>query len=88
MTEMTTFLKSVSSSLSVGPLPLPADSVGEVAHLMQFEQKAVGDVECGEANSHSNGPFKPVHAQPFVQSTYNPFLCYDLTHSPENGTAR
>lgn len=63
MTELTAFLKS---ALFVVPLSLPTDSVGEVAHLMQFEQKAVGDVKCGEANPHSNGPFKPVHAQPFV----------------------
>lgn len=33
---------------------------------MHFEQEAVRDVKCGEANPHSNGPFKPVHTQAFV----------------------
>lgn len=64
--ELTTSLSSVLSVLSVAPLSLPTDSVGEVAHLMQFEQKAVSDVKCAEANPDSNGPFNPVHAQAFV----------------------
>lgn len=84
MTELPASLVSVSSVLFTVPWSPPTDSVGEVAHLMQFEQKAVHDVKCGEANSHSNRPFKPVHAQAFVQSMYNSLLCYDLTHCPQN----
>lgn len=52
--------------LSVAALWLPADSVDRVAHLVQLQQKAVCNVKCGEANSHCDGSFHPVHAQAFV----------------------
>lgn len=66
----------------------PTASVGEVVHLMQLEQKAVGDVKCGETHADGNGPFDPVHAQPFVQSTYDALPSHDLPHGPQNSVVR
>lgn len=64
------------------------DSVSEAVHLVQLEQKAVGDVERGEADPHGHGPFQPIHAQPLVQSTHDPLLGHDLAHCPQNGAVR
>lgn len=83
--EMTASLTSLSSALLLVPLAPPPGSVGEVPHLMHFEQKVVRDVKCGQADPHSDGPFEPVHAKAFVQSTYDSLVCYDLTHGPHNG---
>lgn len=89
LTELTTFLTSAQTELLAARPPPPATaSVGEVVHLMQLEQKAVGDVKCGEAHAHGDGPFDPVHAQPFVQSTYDALPSHDLTHGPQNGAVR
>lgn len=65
-----------------------AGSVGEVVRLVQLEQQVVGDVERGEADSHSDRPLQPVHAQAFVQSTHDPFLGHNSTHGPQNSGVR
>ena len=65
-----------------------AASVGEVVRLVQLEQQVEGDVERGEADSHSDRPLQPVHAQAFVQSTHYPLLGHDGTHGPQNGGVR
>lgn len=72
----------------LSPLSLQTHSVGKVAQLMKFEQDVVRDVKCGEANPHSNGAFKPVHAQSFVQSTHDALPGHNLTHGPENCAVR
>lgn len=82
--DSTASLMPVSSALSVTPPSLPYHSVDEAAHLMQLEQEAVRDVECGEADPHCNGAFHPVHAKAFVQSTYDSLLGHDLAHGPQN----
>lgn len=88
VSELTASLTSVSSVLFVAPPSPLTDSVGEVVCLVQFEQKALRDVKRGEADSHSDGPLEPVHAQPFVQSTYYSLLQYDCTHGPQNCDVR
>lgn len=65
-----------------------AGSVGEVVRLVQLEQQVVGDVERGEADSHSDRPLQPVHAQAFVQSPHDPLLGHNPTHGPQNGGVR
>lgn len=82
---MTSSLMPVSSVPFVTPVLFPHDSVDKVAHLVQFEQKVVRDVERGEAYAHCNGPFNPVHAQAFVQSAYDSLMSYDRTHGSQNG---
>lgn len=65
--------------------PRPASSVGEVVCLVQLEQEAVGDVERGEADAHSDRALNPVHAQALVQSAHDPLLSHDGAHRPADG---
>lgn len=73
---------------SVTVLHPPAGSVDGVVHLVQLQQQVVRNVKCGEANSHCDGSFHPVHAQAFVQSTPDAFLLHDLAHGPQDGSVR
>lgn len=83
------------SVLAVSSLPFlsalllrTAPLVGEIAHVMQLEQKALGDIKCGETKPNGNRAFNPVHAQSFVQSFDNSFLGYNHPHGAQDCAVR
>lgn len=59
-----------------------------VAHLVQLSQQDLGEVKGGEADPDGDGPFDPVHAQTFVESTYNPLLRHYLLNGAQDGAVR
>lgn len=56
-----------------------------VTHLVQLSQQDLGEVKGGEADPNGDGPFDPVHAQTFVESTYNALLSHYLLNGAQDG---
>lgn len=56
-----------------------------VPHLVELPQQVLGEVKGGETDPDGDGSFDPVHAQTFVESTYNPLLSHYLPHSAQDG---
>lgn len=78
-------LSSIITLLSMRDLgegwPLPLN----IHAALPLAKQNLCEVEGHEADSHSNGPFHPVHAEPLVQATDESLFPDDLSHSVDDG---
>lgn len=56
----------------------------EVSQLVHLVQEVVHKVKGGEADTHSDWPFDPVHTEALVESTHPPFLHHDRLHGAQD----